>query len=67
MESREGIERLLYAYSDTIDRGDFESTAQLFGDDGFRQRFFIVVLSELAMDMVRASAGWSTWGAGGTP
>ena len=34
MESREAIERLLYAYSDTIDRGDFESTAQLFGADG---------------------------------
>lgn len=34
MDSREAIERLLYAYSDTIDRGDFEATAQLFGDDG---------------------------------
>ncbi len=34
MDPREGIERLLYAYSDTIDRGDFESTAKLFGSDG---------------------------------
>ena len=34
MNSREGIERLLFAYSDTIDRGDFESTALLFGSDG---------------------------------
>ena len=34
MDSREAIQRLLYAYSDTIDRGDFEATALLFGDDG---------------------------------
>ncbi len=34
MDPREGIERLLYAYSDTIDRGDFESTAKLFGTEG---------------------------------
>lgn len=34
ISAREGIERLLFAYSDTIDRGDFESTAALFGADG---------------------------------
>ena len=34
MNPREGIERLLYAYSDTIDRGDFEATAAMFGDEG---------------------------------
>ena len=34
MTPREGIERLLFAYSDTIDRGDFEATAQLFGAEG---------------------------------
>jgi 3-phenylpropionate/cinnamic acid dioxygenase small subunit len=34
MNPREGIERLLYAYSDTLDRGDFEATAALFGDAG---------------------------------
>ena len=32
--AREGIERLLFAYSDTIDRGQFEETAALFGADG---------------------------------
>ena len=32
--AREGIERLLYAYSDTIDRGQLEATAALFGTDG---------------------------------
>ena len=37
---------------------ELEHFKALFGDDGFRQRFFIVVLSEPAMDMVRASAGW---------
>ncbi len=34
MDSRQGIERLLFAYSDGIDRGDFESTAALFGVEG---------------------------------
>ncbi len=32
--AREGIERLLFAYSDTIDRGQLEATAALFGSDG---------------------------------
>ena len=34
MNPREGIERLLFDYCDGIDRGDFESTANLFGEAG---------------------------------
>jgi 3-phenylpropionate/cinnamic acid dioxygenase small subunit len=34
MEAREGIERLLFTYSATIDRGDLEATAALFGEAG---------------------------------
>lgn len=34
MDAREGIERLLYRYSTTLDRGDLESCAALFGGAG---------------------------------
>jgi hypothetical protein len=38
MNAREGIERLLYAYSDTIDRGDFVATGRLFAPEGLYGR-----------------------------
>ena len=34
MTAREGIERLLFAYCDGIDRGDLVATSELFGTDG---------------------------------
>ena len=34
MRARRAIERVLFDYCDGIDRGDFEQTAALFGDDG---------------------------------
>lgn len=34
MNPRDAIERVLFAYCTGIDRGDFESTAALFGTDG---------------------------------
>lgn len=34
MTDREAIQRLLHAYSDTIDRGDFAATGELFAPQG---------------------------------
>ena len=34
MTDREAIHRLLHAYSDTIDRGDFVATGELFAPEG---------------------------------
>ena len=34
MVEKEGIERLLFAYSDGLDRGDLVATSELFGTDG---------------------------------